>query len=645
MPGRSGSRERRPSREALTWFIVIAAAGLAVRLLYLFQARASDPLLATPFMDVLYHHRWALAIVSGGEFTGDAFFRAPLYPHFLAGVYGLFGSGPLAARLVQMLLGSASCGLVYLVARRLADAWKRGGRGAHWVPRAAGLAVAGYPLAVYFDGELLIPVLLTFLVLLGLLLFLRSRDRNGQWWLPGAVFGLAVLARPNVLAFIGLAAVWFVVEYRRRSLRPLLQFWAAAAVVIAPVTVRNLVVSGDFVPIAWQGGTNFYIGNNPDADGVTAVLPGTRPSWWGGYNDARRLAEQAVGRTLSGAEIDRYWLGRGFGFIGRNPGRALVLLARKTWLLFAGLEVSNNRDVYFFKRYSFLDVLLFRTPVLKFPFGLAVPLALAGVMLLRRRWRRLLPLYLFVAAYGASFVVFFVTARFRMPMVPVLLVLAVAGVSAFARAPAHERYRAAAAAVAALLLFNLDLAGPFRPRHDQSHFLIAQSLHEQGRDDEALAAVERALALDSAVNVLNLEATLALGARRAERAERAAGAAVRLEPGNAEAVGTLGNVMAATGRLDSARVCFEKTVELDPYAVQGWNNLGNVALEHRDLETARGYYQRALAIDPTFVMAIFHLGLIEYYSGNRELAHERWREVLRLEPGHAKAALALRQLN
>ena len=76
------------------------------------------------------------------------------------------------------------------------------------------------------------------------------------------------------------------------------------------MTVRNYVVSRQFVPIAWQAGTDFVIGNNPQSDGVTAIVPGTRSSWWGGFDDVKRLAEAAAGRPLKGAEIDRYWLAR-----------------------------------------------------------------------------------------------------------------------------------------------------------------------------------------------------------------------------------------------------------------------------------------------------------------------------------------------
>ena len=53
-------------------------------------------------------------------------------------------------------------------------------------------------------------------------------------------------------------------------------------VVVLPITIRNCAVGGDAVLIASQGGVNFYIGNNPDSDGRTAIVPGTPGDWWGG---------------------------------------------------------------------------------------------------------------------------------------------------------------------------------------------------------------------------------------------------------------------------------------------------------------------------------------------------------------------------
>ncbi len=625
---------------------MVTGVAFLLRLLYLLQARANDPLFFSPQMDALYHHQWALAVAAGREFIADAFFRAPLYPWFLGLVYKLFGPNLFSARAVQAAVGSLSCGLTYLLARRLLGrAGSTQSVTSEVVARASGFGLAAYPLAIYFDGELLIAGLLVFLVVAGLLLFVRSRDLDRQWYLPGVVFGLAALARPNVLAFLAVLPVWMLTEYGRKAWSRLAWVWLAAALVILPVTVRNYVVSRQFVPIAWQAGTNFYIGNNPTSDGVTAVLPGTRATWWGGYNDVKALAERAQGRQLRGAEIDRYWLKQGLRFWQEHPGKALMLLARKSFLWFSGFEVSNNRDLYFFKRYTVLRYALHNLPVLKFPFGLVLPLALTGVWLLRRSWRRFLPVYLFVAAYSISFILFFVADRFRMPLVPIVLILASAAVFRLVRLRGKEFTAPVAIFLAAFVLLNLNVAGAGRHAPEaQSHFAAAVGLHQQNRLMPALSELACALESDSATNHLSLEATIHTAQGRLDRALAAARAAVRIHPDEADAHNLLGSVLAQSGRLDSARVCFEQALALDPYSIQAWNNLGNIALARNEFVAARHFYEGALRINPAFAGAVFHLGLLDYYEGNIARAHARWRQVLELDPSHERARAALSEL-
>jgi len=654
---RTGRQSPVASRESpLVWFLVIAGAAFTLRLIHVLQLRHNDPLFFSPQMDALYHHQWALAIAAGKRFIADAFFRAPLYPCFLGLLYKVFGSSLAVVRIIQAAIGSAGCGLVYLLARQILKPQAGTKSGPHSsfltprsldvVPRIAGLMMAAYPLSIWYDTELLLEGLLSFLLLSGFVLLLRSRDHDRRWWLPGIVFGLAAITRPNVLGFLAVLPVWLWLEYRRGAWKRLAQVWGLAALVILPVTIRNYAVSGQLVPIAWQAGTNFVIGNNPASDGTTAIVPGTRGSWWGGYDDVRRLAEEASGRPLRGTEIDRYWMARGFEFWRRQPGKALGLFLRKAFLWFAGFEVGNEVDLYAVKRYSFVNYLFFNSRFLKFPFGVLFPLALAGVWFLRRNWRRFRPLYLFVGAYSLSFIVFFVSSRYRTPMVPIVAILAVIGlIGLIGPIPRRERVVGLAIALVAFVLLNANLVGAGRPTsRDQSHFAAAFGLHEQGRDHEALSELRMALGHDSATNVLTLEATLLQGMGDVVGAERAARAATRLHPQEADAWGSLGNVFANSGRLDSATHYFEVALQQDPYSLQAWVNLGNVSLQHRDFVKARYYYEGALKIRPTYVEPMFYLGLCDYYQGKVEAAHARWQELLRLDPSYTKARRALEQL-
>jgi 4-amino-4-deoxy-L-arabinose transferase-like glycosyltransferase/predicted TPR repeat methyltransferase len=625
-------------QERWSWWRALVIWGMAVlvRVIYLIQARQNDPLFFAPQMDGLYHHQWALAIVSGREFIADAYFRAPLYPFSLALLYKVFGVNLFLTRLAQAVLGSSSCVLLYLTGRRIFD--ERSGF-------YAGLVMAVYPLVVYFDGELLIPVLLIFLLLGGMFFLYLSETKPVFLVFAGFFFGLAAISRPNVLVFVGVLFFWFVFKYRRGWWQRVLPFYLMVSLPIVPVTVRNYVKSKSFVPIAWQGGTNFYIGNNEYSDGTTAIVPGTRGSWWGGYNDVKVMAEQESGRSLKGVEIDRFYLKKGLEFWRQKPGRAIELTLRKIYLWFAGYEVSNNRDLYFFKRYSYLNFLLFSTPVLKFPFGVLLPLALCGIYLTRERWQKLLPVYLFLCAWTVSFIPFFVTARYRLPLVPFYILFAVAGAGIWLRVSKRERLIATGIFILTLILFNLNIAGSGRTTDQaQNYFVAGSGYYETGRLQEAEADVNRALALDSATNILSLKASILLAKNRLPEAVEIARAALRLHPDEADAWGVAGNVLATAGDLTGAESLFQRAVELDPYSFEGWNNLGNIALTKGELKQAKGYYERALRINPVFSLALFHLGLVHYYEGRIDSAHVLWQRVLVLDPNFEKAKRALQEL-
>ena len=85
-----------------------------------------------------------------------------------------------------------------------------------------------------------------------------------------------------------------------------------------------------------QGGLNFYIGNSPTATGFYQQLPGITPNIAGQAEDARRVAEQALGRPLTDAETSSYFFGLAWDWIRRSPGDAIGLFFYKLgWVLSA----------------------------------------------------------------------------------------------------------------------------------------------------------------------------------------------------------------------------------------------------------------------------------------------------------------------
>src|SRR6185295_16902767 len=106
--------------------------------------------------------------IAGGEWLGrEVFYQAPLYPYLLGLIYAAAGRHLLLVRVVQALIGSASCALLVLAGARLFS--RRTGL-------IAGLMLALYAPAIFFDGLLQKSVLDVFFVCLALWLMSRTEE-------------------------------------------------------------------------------------------------------------------------------------------------------------------------------------------------------------------------------------------------------------------------------------------------------------------------------------------------------------------------------------------------------------------------------------------------------------------------------------
>jgi 4-amino-4-deoxy-L-arabinose transferase-like glycosyltransferase len=197
---------------------------------------------------------------------------------YAAAYYATGGAREGTARIVEALLGIATILVVFALG------WRLGGRDlGRWVGLFAAFAVAVYPPFIHTTGELMSepPAMLTLPA--AILAFLWASDRKGTWpWLvPGLLFGLTAMFRPEYLlvgaAFVVLAALH---PWRDRGWR--LGLAGAAVLLVAlilpilPWTIRNVVALDRVVPISTGGGKALYVGTYLPADGeyqrVKAIL-------------------------------------------------------------------------------------------------------------------------------------------------------------------------------------------------------------------------------------------------------------------------------------------------------------------------------------------------------------------------------------
>jgi len=406
---------------------LIVVALLAVALLWrvvFFLEMYASPYADNLTLDSQVYHEVALAAAAGEWSHGETFFQAPLYPWILGVVYSLVGPSQTLVKLLQILLSVASCWLIYRLADRIFD---------RSVALVAFAISAVYGMSLYFANELLVVTVIVFLDLLGLDLLLRAAADNRKflWTAAGVVFGLSAVARPTILPFVAVVGAWIVVtgwrsERARTALREAVLFGVGVALPIAPVTLHNYLADGDLVLVAANGGVNFFIGNNPQSDGVTAVVPGTRPDRWGGHEDQVRIAREALGDPgATPREISDYWYDRAWQYIRDAPVPALRHTAFKAFILINAHEVSNNRVIEFVTRHSSI----YSWATLRI--WLVLPLALAGLVIGGGRRQPKFLVLIFVVVYSATVIPFFINARFRMPLAAVCIIFAAAAVVAW----------------------------------------------------------------------------------------------------------------------------------------------------------------------------------------------------------------------
>ncbi len=206
----------------------------------------------------------------GGPEFGDSSDWSPGAPFlYAASYYATGGAREGTARIVEALLGIATILVVFALG------WRLGGRElGRWVGLFAAFAIAVYPPFIHTTGELMSEPAAMLTLPAAILAFLWASDREGTWpWLvPGFLFGLTAMFRPEYLlvgaAFVVLAAIR---EWQQRGWR----LGLAGAVVllvalvlpILPWTVRNVVVLERVVPISTGGGKALYVGTYLPADG------------------------------------------------------------------------------------------------------------------------------------------------------------------------------------------------------------------------------------------------------------------------------------------------------------------------------------------------------------------------------------------
>jgi 4-amino-4-deoxy-L-arabinose transferase-like glycosyltransferase len=335
--------------------------------------------------------------------TGATAWEPPLYPYLIGGVFKLFGIYSVASACVLLtinsLFASLTCIPTYLVARNSISE-----NVAHWSAWTWALLPYTWYWSIHWVWDTTITPFILSLIFLISLELQEWRGPKG-WILFGGLWGLGALLNPSMLSFLPFCGLW--VCYRRyKSNLPSFGGVALASVVfflcLSPWLVRNYHALGSFVFIRDDFGQQLRLGNGPSADGVQMayLLPKLNAV------ELRRF--QQMGELVYSAQHKR----EAFEFIRDNPGRFAVISLKRFIYYWAG--VPKRGDSRFA---ALLRSLLFLASSV---------LALGG--LLRAWWQEKPGTGLFallVLSYPTVYYFVFAHARYRHPIEPELLILAV----------------------------------------------------------------------------------------------------------------------------------------------------------------------------------------------------------------------------
>jgi 4-amino-4-deoxy-L-arabinose transferase-like glycosyltransferase len=382
-------------------------------------------------VDTIQYQQLALNLIENRVFSsskGPPFepeiYWTPGYPIFLATVFTFAGIKSYVAIFLQLLIGSATCLLVFSIGKSV------------FGPKVGLLAgiIAGLEYSsIFYSNVLLTETLFTFLFAAHALFLLRffSTKKNG-WIAASAIFlGISTLTRPVCIYFPVFLCLVFIVHFRSDPKKGIIKYSVFLIIflaVIMPWMTRNLSVSGKFLVSSAQEQVldwtlykiiDSFESNIPSSSREGQVLDSRR------HPDAR---EERPGRSIPGALLEtskkyvfasmRFFLTPSSGALPRLlrlPSQELEkfnLSFEKPW----DSVVSAMQSKTVLERFIFVIVICFLLILYLTSF--------LGILRAKKEFRKEMLLFILIIVYFAmSSVSFTWTMRYRVPIMPYVILL------------------------------------------------------------------------------------------------------------------------------------------------------------------------------------------------------------------------------
>jgi tetratricopeptide repeat protein len=576
---------------------------LLIRVVVLARLTASPYLLPT-HGDMHFYDDWAQRILNGQLTDHLAFYGLPGYAYLLAALYKIAGYGPFIPALLQALLDAGTAVLIYKVSVGIFS-----GTGLRRAQIAGVLATVGWAFFVpaqTYAAILMPTACLVFIFWLILWRIISHKNALTGWeaLTLGLLLGLSATAIATILFLIPLLIGAIVLkpaisthsQFRTR-ISALVFLFLGAAAGTSPCWVHNCLIARDRVLLSAHSGINFWIGNNPSANGYPRFPPGLRAGQAAMLQDSIDAAESAAGHSLKRGEVSRYWSAKARDYIERDPVAWLRLLARKLRTFWSAFQYDDL---------SIITIL--REQRVTFPgiyFGLVATLALPMMLLL---WNTA-PLSRWITAaivlHLLALLPVFTTERYRLPIVPGLLVFAAFGLITCYSNFVAGKFNSVISYGALLAVSTLFVSWPQR---DPSLWALdAYNSGWQALESGDLALAENKLQLARAYVPTNPETNFALG-----------------------------NLRLAEGNSAAASAFYLATLQLDNHHRGALNNLGVLALDGGKFDAAENWLRHAEDVDPGNAKIHFLLAKTLLAKDEHEMAREEIEIAIRLRPNQTE---------
>ncbi|HOQ32545.1 MAG TPA: tetratricopeptide repeat protein [Candidatus Hydrogenedens sp.] len=677
--------------------LFILCLGICLRICYL-QEISKEPWFTNPLYDPQYNDYWAKGIATGDwtlppyvndpEIRTTPHGRPPGYPYLLSIIYRIFGRNPWTPRIIQYTFGILNIILAWYLAKK------------YYNLRFANLLalfMATFWGFIYFESQLTYPVFAITLLLIWFFLIFRWKEKTNKKIYPfllGLTLGIFALFRPNGLLLLVLFPLLFLMFTPEKPSFPRFfvlsfLFLLGITIPIVPCFIRNYIVAHDFVFISSYGGLNFYVGNHPKSNGAEPRIPELKK--WIGCDEwscfdypaiVRGLGKSLGKPSLSFSEANKYFYKSALNNIWNYPYEWLSLTLKKFLLFWGPMEITNDTvpswDKYYSKTLKFL-------PGFPLYFALFISGIVIGLFSFFHKSNRddyykkifILVSLLIVIIYFFSVLPYFVASRYRIPIMPFIMILGVFSINEFITAIQQNQkikiFFITTLFFIALFMGSKNLTG-YEPSQSVWFFRNGVSASLAGDEIKAKFYYKKALELDpnnlfarinysqvlgrtgrpsEGIYILTKNFSLPMSSPPElnalgylfemigdyEKAQYFYSRAIVNHPSFTLAHANIANLFFNQHNFVEAKCHYEIVKSLQPNNPIPYFQLARIAEFDRKYIEAASFYEKCLELNPQLYIAWNNLGWIYEQIGNKDKAEQAYKKCIHIKPDYVLARI------